>query len=339
MSCSDWWPRLFTMEQKKDIQEVLKAAFFRPDKIKEQKTLISIQGQTIGSEGGIVSIGGLPKARKSTFLFGLLASIFGNREVFDFNGVSGDVLLIDTEQTAGDFNRHLGTFYALSGLKKLPKGFAPFLFRQFELETIKEAIPAALEMMRPKYLVIDSITDMVYNVNDFEETKKFTKWIMKLSIDYNVCVVCLIHLSKSNNFTLGALGSALDRVSQSTLIVTKDKDTGESILAPLFLRSADTFMPVSISYNKENNTYETNHYTERKRPESKKWNMGEISKEEHKGKADWIFQEEKKIVYKNLIARVMNIYGIGDTYARRQVVPYLIQEKIIVNSDGFYSRF
>lgn len=319
-----------------NIEQILKETFFKPEQVKELQTLVTIQEKIIASEGGIISIGGLPKARKSTFMFGLLSAICSGREVFNFRAAPGKTLLIDTEQTSGDFFRHLKTFYGLSGLKKLPKDIAAFLFRKYDIEIIKQGIEKAVEMMKPKYLFLDSITDLVYNVNDFEETKKFTKWLMKLSTEHNVCIVCLIHLSKTNNFTLGALGSAMDRVSQSTLIVTKDKETQESILSPLFLRSSDDFQPVSISYNNTEDRYEVNQYRERKK--SSGFDMGEINKDQHRSYADIIFRDQKLLDYKALISAVQNLYGIGDTYARRKVVPYLIQESIIINREGKYSR-
>ena len=91
---------------KKEVEliEVLKRALFKESEVKENKTLIKIEDSTIGSEGAIITIGGLPKARKSTFMLGLLASIFTGKEIFNFQAKQGKVILVDTEQRPTIFN-------------------------------------------------------------------------------------------------------------------------------------------------------------------------------------------------------------------------------------------
>jgi len=325
---------------KKEVEliEVLKRALFKESEVKENKTLIKIEDSTIGSEGAIITIGGLPKARKSTFMLGLLASIFTGKEIFGFQAKQGKVILVDTEQTPYDFQRQAELFKKLSKRKVLPKDLTSFLFRQDSIEVIKEALVIALERVKPTYLIIDSITDLVYNVNDFEETKKLVQYLKNISSIYNVCIVTIVHLSKTSNFTLGALGSALDRVSQSTLIVKKDKETGNSFLEPLYLRSSDDFKPIYIGFNKELETYEVVEGGATGQVK-KAFSMGNYTKIELSNMSDLIFAQEKEFTYGALTIRAKAIFGIGDTNVRRIVIPYLIQEKFIKNKGGNYVRF
>lgn len=323
--------------EKEKLIEVLKRALFNESEVKATEILIKIDDSTIASEGAIITIGGLPKARKSTFMLGLLASIFSQKEVFNFRAKEGKVILLDTEQTPYDFTRQIDLLKKLCKKKTIPKNLISFLFRQDSIEVIKEALIIALEKVKPTYLIIDSITDLVYNVNDFEETKKLVQYLKNISALYNVCIITIVHLSKTSNFTLGALGSALDRVSQSTLIVKKDKETGNSFLEPLYLRSSDDFSPVFINYNKENEVYEVvegNNSSPRKT-----FSMGNFTKNELSNMADLIFQQEKEFSYGALTIRAKAIFGIGDTNVRRIVIPYLIQEKLIKNKGGNYVRF
>lgn len=330
-----------TMEKTKkesELLEVLKRALFKESEVKPTEILVSIDDSTIASEGAIVTIGGLPKARKSTFMLGLLASIFTGKEIFNFKAKQGKVILVDTEQTPYDFQRQAELFKKLSKRKNLPKDLVAFLFRQDSIETIKEALIIALEKFKPTYVIIDSITDLVYNVNDFEETKKLVQYLKNISALYNVCIITIVHLSKTSNFTLGALGSALDRVSQSTLIVKKDKETGNSFLEPLYLRSSDDFKPIYIGYNKDLETYEVVEGNNIGQPK-KAFSMANYTKIELSNMSDLIFQQEKEFTYGALTIRVKAIFGIGDTNVRRIVIPYLIQEKFIKNKGGNYVRF
>lgn len=324
------------IEVKPETHVAIKRAFFREEKVVPVKTLITIHGETVANEGGIVTIGGLPKARKSTFMFGLIASILTGRECFNFSSVAGDILLVDTEQTGADFNRHLDTLRHLTGKKKLPKQFNAFLFRQDSHETIIDAIPYLLEKLKPQYLFLDSVTDMVYNVNDFEETKKFVNFLKNISAQYNVTIVTLVHLGKTNGFTLGALGAQLDRVSQTTLIVKKEKETGNSTIEPLYMRSADEFKPFAIHYNKEDNKYELADVV----PEKKvRFSMANFTEEQTRGNCDIIFDVEKTLTYKALVEKCKAFFGCGETYARSIVIPYCVSKKYIVNKDGNYKRF
>lgn len=328
------------MERIGHIKQIIRNAHFIESEVQELRPLIHIQESVIASEGGIVSIGGLPKSRKSTFMFGLIAAILTGTEVYGFTAEPGNILLIDTEQTGYDFKKHLQGLKALIGKDKIPKHLQSLLFRQYDLSEVLEAIPVAVAHMKPKYLILDSVTDLVFNVNDFEESKKFVQFLKKISAEHNVTIITLVHLSKTNNFTLGALGAYLDRVSQSTLIVKKDKDTGDSTLEPLYLRSADNFNPVTITYNKELNKYEVTESSDTTGSrKNAKFNMGLYSHEWHSNACDIMFEHEKEITYAALVARVQSIYGIGQTYAKSIAIPYLIFNKFLQNRGGNYTRF
>jgi archaellum biogenesis ATPase FlaH len=325
------------MEKDKEagLREVLKRAVYKESEVQKLKTLVSIQDSTIATEGAIVTIGGLPKARKSTFMVGLLSAIFSGENVFGFEAEKGKVIICDTEQTPYDFTRQMDLLKKLSKKKTIPKDLISFLFRQDSIETIKESLILAIEKIKPTYLIIDSITDLCYNVNDFEESKKLVQFLKQVSAIYNVCIITIVHLSKTNNFTLGALGSALDRVSQSTLLVKKDRDTGQSFIEPLYLRSADDFSPVYISYNKEEQTYEQ---TMGEAQESKKFSMGNFRAEELSTMTDIIFTDQKEFTYKALVDRCRAIFGKGDTITRSVIIPYMIHKKYFRTQNGNYIR-
>lgn len=318
------------------IKQVLKDAYFKEENVKEVKTLIRVRESIVASEGSIITIGGLPKARKSTFMFALVAAILSGQEHFRFTAEEGSIVLADTEQTAYDFSRHLGSLKKMLDRKRIPKQLYSFLFRQYDIPTTKAAIEAAVIKALPKYLILDSVTDMVTNVNDFEEARNFVLWLKQISFKYNVCIIALVHLSKTNNFTLGALGSSLDRVSQSTLIVKKDKDTGESSIEPLYLRSDEDFRPVAIRYNKDEGMYEEAEFVHKQ--QQNKFSMNNWGEVQHKMMISRIFADQNEMTYKALVEMIRNVYGIGDTNTRRTAIPFLMTSNYISCKDGIYTR-
>ena len=69
---------------------------------------------------------------------------------------------------------------------------------------------------------------------------------MKITKEFDITLIGVLHTGKGNNETLGHLGSNTDRWANSTLIVEKDKVTKQHILKPKFLRSDSDFDPVAI---------------------------------------------------------------------------------------------
>jgi hypothetical protein len=65
-----------------------------------------------------------------------------------------------------------------------------------------------------------------------------------------------LHENKASNYTLGHVGSFLERKSQSLLRVEKN-ETG-STLTSVYMRSDEDFYPVSIYYNYNSESYQLN---------------------------------------------------------------------------------
>ena len=97
-------------------------------------------------------------------------------------------------------------------------------------------------------LCVDGFLDLCFNYNDEVETRKLTNWFKKITKEFNIMLLGVLHLGKSGGQeTLGHLGSNTDRWANSTLIVEKDKQNNQYVLKPKFLRSAGDFEPIAIT--------------------------------------------------------------------------------------------
>ncbi len=194
---------------------------------------------------------GLPKASKSTYLAAVAASGITDHSIWSMRmSLPKDrrrMGYFDTEMSAFDFYRQMDKIKYLAG-SELPPYFDAF--------SMREDMPSRIKLMVEQYLInhpdcavifIDGFLDLCLNYNDERETRLLTNWFKRITKKYNCLLVGVIHLGKGAGETLGHLGSNTDRWAQSTMIVEKNKETGQFILKPKYLRSSDDFEPIAIN--------------------------------------------------------------------------------------------
>ena len=318
-------------EQK--LKEILNAAFFQRDKVEIQAPLITIQDKIIAHPESIICIAGLPKARKTTWLFNFIAAATTGKEYFNIKAEKGKVILIDTEQSKQDHLKAIERAEKLINKEFNKQLFTSFCFRKYSLDEILQCIVPIMNKFKPKYLILDALTELVLNLNDMEESKKLVEFLKFISSEYNCVIIGIMHLAKSSNFTAGALGSAIDRVCQSLLTVTKD-ETGASILSAKYLRSDEHFKDIAINYDSEAKTLIEVEHT----PSEKVQKWSDKTKVEHWNICETIYENQKSFVYSAVIDNLKSMYGRGETITRREILPYLISQKFIVNTGNGYVK-
>jgi len=249
------------MEIKKDYQELLQASKITKDsEFGEDMIFLTIGNNIIGSAGNFISLTGLPKSAKSTYLMGIIASAISGRQIYGFSTLLGAypdkerVALFDTEQSGGDFQTKAKL------IKKLSK--LPDIYEKFDCFTCVEHSTYDILMMIQTYLentpncailCIDGLLDLIDNMNDERQAKKLTKIIRKLAKKYNCLIVVVIHLGKDRT-AIGHIGQSTSRYCQSQLEITKTKD-GTFTCEGKLLRSAGGFEPIEIVYSKQKKTF------------------------------------------------------------------------------------
>jgi len=74
--------------------------------------------------------------------------------------------------------------------------------------------------------------------------------------NFNICIVGVLHQSKGNGYTIGHLGSFVDRKAESVLEVVKNDDD-TTTLKPLLMRSDANFKDITIFYDNSIRNYAT----------------------------------------------------------------------------------
>jgi hypothetical protein len=157
------------------------------------------------------------------------------------------VAFFDTESSLYDFYRVIERIKYFGLRSNLPEQIDAFNFREDSPKRIREMIVEYLKTNPDcSIIVIDGLLDLVLNYNDEVETRLLTNWFKKITKEFNILMIGVLHLSKSNGESIGHLGSNTDRWSQSSILVEKHKETNQLVMKAKFLRSTDDFDPIAL---------------------------------------------------------------------------------------------
>lgn len=322
-----------------DYTKIIEESKFKDLPLEVPDPIITINDRIICTLNGFITINGLPKSRKTTFMNFFIASALINTTIFGIK-VKCDpdelVLLIDTEQSIYDFSKQIKSLKKMIGSNILPDNFEAYLFRQYDPEVIWNSIYTLIKEKKPKIVFIDNLTELVLNFNDPTESKKVVQLLKKLTAEFNIVIVCLLHLGKGNLQSLGNLGSLTDRSANSVLKVIADKETQTSTLEAYLLRSDYHFDPITIGYDNDLNTYtQVNQPLEK----PKKFDLSTITINDHIAKINLIFERYTDIQYAQLVEELKIMYGIGYNIVKQKLIPYLQDQKILkAVSRGIYIK-
>jgi len=239
-------------DNKLTVTELLAKRKYNPDYIPNKENIVfTIGGKHVGSLQNFVTLSGLPKAGKSTFVAGAIASAFVPYEVFSMKlHLPVDrrkICYFDTESSDYDFFRQIGKIKGFCELPILPDWFNAYQVREDGSGLIRKMIETYLtENADCSVIIIDGLLDLLVNYNDERESSLVTKWLKKITKVYNILLITVLHQSKSNLSTTGHIGSASDRFAQSTLDIVKEKERNCYILASRFMRSDMDFEPITL---------------------------------------------------------------------------------------------
>jgi hypothetical protein len=330
------------MEKQKKLEEIIQDSIFVDTEIPQPTALITIQDKIILNENSFITLSGLPKSRKTTIQQFIIASCITGKA---FYGIQANLnpddkfILIDTEQSNYDFYRQNKFLKKLIKSNKTPANFSAYLFREYDPDVTLQAIYQIVETEKPRILFIDNLTELCNDPNNILEAKKVIQLLKKMSAKFNLGIVCLLHLGKSNNFTLGNLGSYADRAAQSVLRVTIDKETDTTTLDCTMLRSDAHFNPISIQFNKETSSYmEVEKPPEKTEKKSKSFTMDQFNDQELKSRIDILFEMQSIYTYGALVENLKKVFGVGDTKIKQVVIPYITHKKLIKIENKTYLK-
>lgn len=218
-----------------------------------EQILFTVQNKHIGSAENYCVFSGLPKVGKSTFISALIGSFilpdFQDQWGMKLKPIAGRNRLayFDTESSQFDFYRQVDRIKTFGLRDNLPDNVDCFNTREFTPKSIRKMIETYLLQTRDcSILIIDGFLDLCLNYNDEIETRLLTNWFKRITKEYQILLIGVLHLGKGGSDTLGHLGSNTDRWAQSTLLIEKNKQTNQYVLKPKFLRSAPDFDPIAL---------------------------------------------------------------------------------------------
>jgi hypothetical protein len=294
----------------------------------EEALIITVDHKKVCSLGGLVVLTGKPKARKTTFLHSFIGSALVKLPIFsiytDLPKDKNKVVLIDTEQSNYDLYRSMArlSFSINIPINNLPdNNFS--LYSTRSLDT-KETVNLIDQILKDNadigLLCIDSLLDLVTDINDVVEAKGIINKIKFWLDTYKIGIITVIHQSKSTNFSLGHLGSFASRFCQSELSIEKNTDNSSTLQAT-YLRSDENFNPVNIVYSELERSY--------KQTFNKK--TDNIAEMDHRTIVDKLFQNRAVYTYKDLLTDLKQVYQDHSAYwIQNTLVPFLYQQNFIV---------
>lgn len=321
------------------INDVLNDAFYEDIDYPQKKPIITIQGKTVATSSNFICLTGLPKTFKTSILFKFVESALTQSNVLDIevNVSKSDLIVcIDTEQGKSEYYRQIKNLKKNMRVNKLPNNFKSYLFRKYEPDVIIQSIYEIVSTQKPKILLIDNLTELVFNPNDLIESKKIIQFLKMITAEFDLVVICLLHLGKQNLMSLGSLGSYADRGCQSSLKLVYDKETDIITLDATLMRSDKYFEPIGIRYDTDLKDFVKCDAVVKK-SNSKKFVLQNITDSEHKDRLRIIFIQSKQMPYNELIDSITKMYGIGLNIAKQQIMPYLRGNEFIVSTEGIYT--
>lgn len=220
------------------------------------KFVLFANGKRVGSIGNFVAITGKPKTRKTAFANAILSSAIIGGEQLGF-GVrlpanKKNIVLIDTEQDSNDILYNLARLKNQLQIQSLNKykNFKVYAANVLHSTDIVKLVNGILsEDKNIGLLVIDGLLDLIDDMNDIKESKYICQQLKQWAINNGMLIVGILHQSKSTGFSIGHLGSFIDRKAQAVLSVEKEKDDSVSTCSANLMRSDAPFNPISIQYS------------------------------------------------------------------------------------------
>lgn len=200
----------------------------------------------MGTLGNLTMVKGRAKSRKS-FLIGLCAAVVLKQELL-YNLLISDLpedkrglIYFDTEQDRGDLWAAVNRVCRLAGKDGDPENLDVVSITEYSLKDRLDVIKLAIENTPNLGLVvIDGVVDICKDIMHYESCAELADDLRRISVRYNVNIVCVLHQNKSDRNGRGHIGTELTNKASVIMDIEKDKsDKNRSIVTPDMCRGKD----------------------------------------------------------------------------------------------------
>ena len=221
-------------------------------KVPDPIPVLSRYGSIIASEGNISAIVGAAKSKKTFLCTALVGALLRKAEsqVLGITPKNIKVLWVDTEQSASHVQRVHKRIYRLAGWDEevAYENLRTLTLREIEPKERYTMMADAVKLFKPKLVVIDGISDLMYNSNCIEESDAIVGQLMALSTEYNCHIMCVLHTNPNSDKARGHIGSTLQRKAETMIYVHKIEE--RSVVEPQFCRNEE-FTPFAFYITEE----------------------------------------------------------------------------------------
>lgn len=214
------------------------------------KPIIEQNGMMIASLGNISAVVGAAKSKKTFLCTALVGGLLAEKGDFGITPRLAKVLWVDTEQSLLHVRKVTERIHRLAGWNESRNcGMLRTLtLREVEPKRRAELLYMAIELYQPHLVVVDGISDLMYNTNDIEESDRIVGQLMALSTEHNCHIICVLHTNPNSDKARGHVGSALQRKAETVIFVHKVGDC--SVVEPQFCRNEE-FEPFAFLIDEE----------------------------------------------------------------------------------------
>ena len=172
------------------------------------------------------------------------------------------VLWVDTEQSQQSTQEiQKERILPLAGIQALDDAtFYSFNLRGHGYEKRKRLVDVAIRTIKPDIAIIDGIKDLMTDINDAAQATVIMEKLMKLAKDTNCCIVCVLHLNKSeqDRNMRGSIGTELTNKAfevfqceiieeSGTFKVTQTYSRKQKMKHKLYYRISEEGLPTTCS--------------------------------------------------------------------------------------------
>ena len=232
--------------------------------IPEPIPVISRYGSIIASEGNISAVVGAAKSKKTFLCTALVGAMLrpNGTAAFGITPSQSLVLWVDTEQSASHTQRVIKRIHRMANMPedKPYDKLVTLTLREVEPKERFSILKDAIAYYKPRLVVIDGISDLMYNSNCIEESDSVVGELMALSTEYNCHIMNVLHTNPNSDKARGHIGSTLQRKVETMIYVRK---VGErSVVEPQYCRNEE-FAPFAFHITEEGMPEECDMPTER----------------------------------------------------------------------------
>lgn len=203
--------------------------------IPKPESVFELSGIPVFTKKSISTLIGKAKSGKTTATAWMVAQCLNG-------GLA--VLWIDTEQGEYYGSRTQWWVLSIAGMERCPN------LSYLDLKTLKpteriKIIEEAIKMFTPDIVIIDGIRDLVFDINDPEESTIVVGHLMRWAEEHDVHVLSILHQNKGNEHARGHLGAEM--VNKSETVIKVDMDDDRNVVCePEFTRS-EPFTPFAFT--------------------------------------------------------------------------------------------